>query len=211
MALLFMVFNQNKFNKLYRTRTYDVLSIIDKLLGRRILLFNNGNENRSLVGIKNSLIEFKDSRSSQLQAVLDIYEKYKERRILITQSDLDRFAYFSCPNFQNFEFKKISEGKIWISALDALELFEHDITFLLGPSVAALLDGDGQEAKKTVLRCIRLETPSSFFGRGSKVTLARYRQLVRATESGWRPLLEKRMAHLRASASPETESDLRAA
>lgn len=206
-----MIFNKNKFNKLYKTRTHNVLSIIDKLLGGRIFLFNNANENRSLVGIKNSLIEFKDSRFSQLQAILDICEKYKEKRILITQSDLDRFTYFSCPNFRNFEFKKISEGTIWISALDALELFEHDLTFLLGPSVAALLDGNGQKEKARVLRGIRSETPSSFFGRGSKVTLARYRELVRATESGWRPLLEERMAHIRASASPETESDLRAA
>lgn len=203
--LLGMLSNENKFYIFNKERTLRTLNLIRKILGHRILIFNNANENRSLVGINNSLIKFKDSRSSQFQASFDIYEKYRKRKVSITQDDLDRFNHLSCSDFQKFEFKKFSEETIWISALDALELFERDLAYLLGPSVADLLDKNGRDEKAKVLRGIASECPSSFFGKGSKVTLARYRELVRATESGWRTLLA--MRGIRSRTVPQISSE----
>ena len=209
--LLGMLSNENKFYIFNKERTLRTLNLIEKILGHRILIFNNANENRSLVGIKNSLIKFRDSRSSHFQAAFEIYEKYRVRKISIAQNELDRFNHLSCPSFRKFEFRKLSEETIWISALDALDLIERDLAFLLSPSVAELLDGKGREEKARVLRGIASECPSSFFGKGSKVTLARYRELVRATESGWRALLAMRGIHPRTVSqnSSETLEDLR--
>ena len=203
--LLGMLLNENKFYIFNKARTIRTLNLIRKILGHRILIFNKANENRSLVGINNSLTKYMDSNSSQFQAALEIYNKYRERKISITQDDLDRFNHLSCPSFQKFEFKKYSEEAIWISALDALELFERDLAYLLGPSVADLLDKNGRDEKARVLRGIASECPSSFFGKGSKVTLARYRELVRATESGWLPLLA--MRGIRPGTMPQISSE----
>lgn len=201
-----MLSNENKLYIFNKERTLRTLNLIKKILGHRIFIFNKANENRSLVGINNSLLKFKDSQSSQFQAAFKIYEKYRVRKISITQNDLDRFIHLSCPSHQKFEFKKYSEEIIWISALDALDLFERDLAYLLGPSVAELLDKNGRDEKARVLRGIASECPSSFFGKGSKVTLDRYRELVRATESGWGTLLA--MKGIRPRTVPQISSEI---
>lgn len=138
--------------------------------------------------IPGRVLKSRNPQDSHITAILSVIENYKNRKIRITQDDLNRFNHLSCPNFK-IEFESQELDRLSISAFDALEIFERDFNFLIGATVDEHLDGKGRSDKEGILAAIAVERASSLVGAGSKVTLARYRELVRATESGWRTLL----------------------
>ena len=196
---------------------------LEYLLGRKMFLPKDWREYKKLIGIKNYLYKQRDPdeydplqenvfvtsikfpHRNHLAEVNVIIEEYKNRRIKISRNDKERFNHLTCPDIK-IRFKNQKPDGISISAFDALEVFEKDLNFLSGASVDEQLDGKGRSEKAKILTAIASDRPSSLVGVGSKVTLYRYRELVRATESGWRTLLA--MRGIRPRTVPQISSEI---
>ena len=205
--------------------------MIDSILGSRMFLSKDWKEYKKIVGIKKFILnkrvckkpssvfklEFphllsRPPHENHLIEMISIIENYKSRILRVSRSNIDRLTHLSCPN-HGINYKEFDSGPFEISAFDALEIFEKDFNFLIGPLVDEHLDGKGRIEKKRVLAAIASDRPSSLVGVGSKVTLARYHELVRSTESAWRTLLAMRGIRPRtvSQISSETNEDLRPA
>lgn len=171
-----------------KQRTSEIKRKINHLIGHRVFLLNKPRELRKIVGIKNYISQKRDSSSNQLTAINEVLLSLEKRKIFVSRSDVDRYTYFSFPN-HGVSLHEYQSGPFTVSALKALDIFDSDLSFILGASVEEHLDGKERAEKEGILEDMKMESPSSLLGLGSKVTLSRYRDLVRVTESGWRTLL----------------------
>lgn len=203
--------------------------LIDSILDSQMFLSEDWKEYKKIVGIKKFIlnkrvykkrssvfilkyphISSRPPHENHLKEMDLIVENYKSRILRVSRSNIDRFTHLSCPN-HGINYKEFDSGPFEISAFDALGIFEKDFNFLIGPLVDGHLDGKGRTEKERVLAAIAADRPSPLVGVGSKVTLARYHELVRCTESAWRKLLAMKGIHPRAvsQTSSETLDDLR--
>lgn len=204
-------------------RRKEIKTQLEYVLGKKMILSKNWKDYKKLIGIKNYLYKQRDPdeydpfqekvfvpsinfpHRNHLAEINFIIDGYRNRRIKISKSDKDRFNHLSCPNL-GIDYQIHDSNIISISAFDALEIFERDLHFLISPTVDEHLDGKGRIEKKRVSAAIASDRPSSLVGVGSKVTLYRYRELVRATESGWRTLLA--MRGIRSRTVPQISSEI---
>ncbi|WP_289297952.1 hypothetical protein [uncultured Reyranella sp.] len=166
------------------TRTNELQEVISTVIDRNLILIDSERDLSTLIGIKISLIKYRNSRVSHKNAVEDILEKHTSRKFVIPESDRLRL--------KNLILPRINETLlIWDSASRevpfwaAVELFNADLQYLLSDELSEHLPVTCAAARAEVLEGIRTSRLHRGFGKGSKVSKKQYDRLVRATAGGW--------------------------
>lgn len=171
-----------------KERTRWLESSICNVIDRTLILVDSKYDLNTLIGIKLSILERRDSGKSHLQAVESILTKLSTKKFPVEEIDRLRLKEIILPRVTDLDLGWDSASKE-VDFWDALELFESDLAYLRSKELTRYLPAPCIAARDQVLANIRTTRLHPKFGTGSKVSYGQYRWLVRATAGGW-------MAHL---------------
>lgn len=166
------------------TRTNELQEVIAAVIDRDLILIDSEKDLNTLIGIKISLIRYRNSRISHKNAVESILEKHTSRKFIISESDRLRLKHLILPRIDDTLL-------IWDSASRevpfwaAVELFDADLQYLLSKELSEHLPATCTAAREEVRAQIRASRLHRGFGMGSKASKKQYEWLVRATAGGW--------------------------
>ena len=166
------------------TRTNELQEVISTVIDRKLILIDSERDLSTLIGIKISLIKYRNSRISHKNAVEAILEKHTSRKFVISESDRLRLKYLILPKIDDDLLSWDSTSRevpFWA----AVELFDADLQYLLSDELSEHLPVTCAAARAEVLEGIRTSRLHRGFGRGSKISKRQYDRLVRATAGGW--------------------------
>lgn len=167
-----------------KERTNDLRFRLSRIVDNKLILIDSPLALNTLIGIKISLIKYKDSRVSHQNAVESIVSKPSIRFFDISELDRCRLERIILPRLEETSLSWDSSSKK-VPFWDALELFETDLEYLLSKELEHYLPQHSVAARHEVLADIRRKRLHPKFGRGSKVSLEQYQQLVKVTAEGW--------------------------
>lgn len=169
---------------LERTRTNDLRQRISKVIDKRLILVESDRALDKLIGIKISLIKYRDSRISHQAALDDIFEALSSESFVVQEADRLRLKHLILPKLDTLSLSWDSASKE-VPFWSALELFECDLQYLLSDELSHYLPASCVAARNEVLAKISNSRIHAGFGRGSKVSREQYGRLMAATEGGW--------------------------
>lgn len=166
------------------TRTNELRFRLSSILDKKLVLPNSERDLDTLIGIKISLIKYRDCRISHQNAVEDILGKLSSREIPISESDRLRLKHIILPRLDDPSLSWDSASSV-VPFWAAVELFNADLLYLLSNELRQYLPMYSLGARNEVLRSVRRTRLHRRFGRGSKFSYEQYQRLVEATEDGW--------------------------
>ncbi len=167
-----------------KTRTNELRCRLGNLLDQKLILIDSERDLDTLIGIKISLIKYRDCRTSHQNAVSDILGKFSSQEFNISESDRLRLKHIILPRLDDPSLSWDSASRVvpfWV----AVDLFNADLLYLLSSEFRQRLPLYLAGARDEVLRSVRRSRLHRRFGRGSKFSYEQYQRLVAATEEGW--------------------------
>lgn len=180
-----------------KERTRWLESSICNVIDRTLILVESKYDLNTLIGIKLSILERRDSGKSHLQAVESILTKLSTKKLQIEELDRIRLKEIILPKVTDSVLGWDSASKE-VGFWDALELFEADLAYLRSKELTRYLPATCIAARDQVLANIRTTRLHPKFGTGSKVSYGQYRRLVSATAGGWAAHLAEQRSGKRA-------------
>lgn len=167
-----------------KTRTNELIYRLGNLLDKKLILMDSDRDLETLIGIKISLIKYRDCRISHQNAVSDILGKFSSKEFKISESNRLRLKHIILPRVDDPSLSWDSAS--WMVPFwAAVELFNADLLYLLSSEFRQRLPLYLAGAHEEVLRSVRRSRLHRRFGRGSKFSYEQYQRLVAATEEGW--------------------------
>lgn len=165
-------------------RTNELRYRLGNLLNKKLILMDSERDLDTLIGIKISLIKYRDCRISHQNAVLDILEKFSSKEFRISESDRLRLKHIIFPRLDDPSLSWDSGSRV-VPFWTAIELFNADLLYLLSSEFRQRLPLYLAGAHDEVLRSVGRSRLHRRFGRGSKFSYEQYQRLVSVTEEGW--------------------------
>lgn len=166
------------------TRTIELRYRLGNLLNKKLILMDSERDLDTLIGIKISLIKYRDCRISHQNAVSDILEKFSSKEFRVSESDRLRLKHIILPRLDDPSLSWDSASRM-VPFWTAVELFNADLLYLLSSEFRQRLPLYLAGAQDEVLRSVGRSRLHRRFGRGSKFSYEQYQRLVAATEDGW--------------------------
>jgi hypothetical protein len=173
------------------TRTSDLRVRLSSVLDKKLILPTSERDLDTLIGIKISLIKYRDCRISHQNAVEDILGKFSSKEFSVSESGRLRLKHIIIPRLEDTSLGWDSASR-QVSFWSAVELFNADLLYLLSDELAEHLPSYSLASRNEILREVGRTRLHRRFGRGSKFSYEQYQRLVNVTEEGW-------MEHLNAN------------